>query len=344
MSLEDVEGKLRGVDWASLNGAYGASDGSAHRLSTLHDGTLVKTVLGDVPHALSTLAREGDTSSDEWADAMDVLYSHVTHQGDLYEVTPYVVPFLFELVTLEQILAPRRKELAGYLVSLAASAARYRSGKDEAERELGARVHRALEEQLGPMLARWLDGELEREGVLLAMYTPGLRAPALEALERRAALPFFVWLAATLLDDAPPWLRARAMTSLNSEDALERLAAAAFLAQRPELAESSLSRLEQILVPTAAATLEAAIDLPFELSIPTVRGPFEGALSAATVLFAGPKLVVVKTEAGHNLTLHWTDAGLTKGDAVHVGVSPQGAPRVVEWTGSSGQHERIEFG
>ncbi len=95
MSHDSIEGLLRdvdAVDWKSLEGAYGASDGS------LKNDEMVQ---GDVPGALRVLALEEDFESDDFSDALlDVMGGHVWHQGTVYPVTPVVVPFIFRILRL----------------------------------------------------------------------------------------------------------------------------------------------------------------------------------------------------------------------------------------------------
>jgi len=67
---EELLRDIHAFDWTSLSGAYGASDVGPH----------------DVLGALEVLLTEHDVEGDAWLDAINVLQSHATHQGSVYEV------------------------------------------------------------------------------------------------------------------------------------------------------------------------------------------------------------------------------------------------------------------
>jgi hypothetical protein len=123
------------VDWASLRDAYGPATA--------------------IPEALHGLCSEDEETRME---AFSVLQSNVWHQGDIYEVTPHVVPFLLEL-------AEGDPELIEYLGVLAQSARRYLQRPEPEARALGAAVLSALVQGL-PRIKAWM--EEDPEAALLA--------------------------------------------------------------------------------------------------------------------------------------------------------------------------------
>jgi len=326
--ISEFQKAVQRVDWKALSGAYGPSDGSVRSTGRLMDGTSVETVLGNVPEALTLLATERDTESDEWADAMDVLCSHVSHQGDIYEVTPRVVPFIFDLLSMPEVAGPRG--LAECLVLWAESAKRYEASAQPEDRALGRSLDAALALH-APEVAGWLGGDLEQEAVLVAAYSSRLRAPVLAAVQAQHRPSFSAYIAMTLIGEWPEWMHQRAAKALGCDDAMERLAAAAFIACSGRVPDDLLPQLDAILTPDAAAKLTAAFDRPLELKIPRLRAPWRGPLAEAAVIFAGPKLVVVRTTDNRSFTLHWPQAAVEKGARVRVGISAHGEPRVVEW-------------
>ena len=80
--LEDLDK----INWSKLSHAYGSAE--------------------DVPDLLRAL-----TSTDKGIrdNAYDTLNNYILHQGDIYEVTPYTVPFLIEL--LEQPLVEEKEHI-----------------------------------------------------------------------------------------------------------------------------------------------------------------------------------------------------------------------------------------
>ena len=71
---------LNKIDWHSLDGADGPAD--------------------DVPDLLKRLASDNDTVRQK---ALDELFGNLWHQGTIYEVTPFAVPFLIELLADEAV-------------------------------------------------------------------------------------------------------------------------------------------------------------------------------------------------------------------------------------------------
>jgi tetratricopeptide (TPR) repeat protein len=99
-SLLTQEGPLAGleaVDWHRLHHAYGPAD--------------------DVPNLLRLLQSDDAEVRDA---AWEELYSNVWHQGDVYQATPYVVPFLLRLLEAEAV--PGKSDLLAFLQAIASGA------------------------------------------------------------------------------------------------------------------------------------------------------------------------------------------------------------------------------
>ncbi len=124
MTAEEFLARIRTLPWESFEGAYGSS-------------------VTNVPRALAALVTANERDDDDWCDAINgVLYAHVWHQGDLYEVTPHVIPFLRSLAGSSNVAS--REDLEEVLAIYANSAQDYLRG-DERRRDLGTRVFAALE-------------------------------------------------------------------------------------------------------------------------------------------------------------------------------------------------------
>src|SRR5438067_6409353 len=137
MNVTEVARELDKIDWKALSGAYGPS----------HE---------NVPNAILTLARERSAETDAWNDALDVLFSHVYHQGTLYEVTANVVPFVFDLLSSDR--CADRKMLAHVLVQYAAAA------RDDDT--FGPVVLARIAERRDTLLD-WLDASLSEAAIFL---------------------------------------------------------------------------------------------------------------------------------------------------------------------------------
>jgi HEAT repeat protein len=86
--------KLNQIDWANLTHAYGTAE--------------------DLPILIQLLLSEKE---EDRKYARSELYSNIWHQGTIFEATPYVVPFLIELVENES--TPEREKILVYLGRLA---------------------------------------------------------------------------------------------------------------------------------------------------------------------------------------------------------------------------------
>ena len=78
--------RLDDIDWYTLGHAYGDAS--------------------DVPGMIRALASPDDRVR---AEAWDDLFGSVRHQGDIYDSTPFVVPFLIELLADDSV--PAKAEL-----------------------------------------------------------------------------------------------------------------------------------------------------------------------------------------------------------------------------------------
>jgi len=72
---------LTKIDWTKLTHAYGEAS--------------------DVPELITSLASKDE---EERKSALWELYGNIFHQGTRYEVTPYAIPFIFELIRDPQVL------------------------------------------------------------------------------------------------------------------------------------------------------------------------------------------------------------------------------------------------
>ena len=72
---------LTKIDWTKLTHAYGEAS--------------------DVPELITSLASKDE---EERKSALWELYGNIFHQGTRYEVTPYAIPFIFELIRDSQVL------------------------------------------------------------------------------------------------------------------------------------------------------------------------------------------------------------------------------------------------
>src|SRR5262245_6147123 len=66
---------LSAIDWSKLHHAYGTAE--------------------DVPHQLRALISSDTAERD---DAVEALFSNISHQGTVYEATAHAVPFLWEVL------------------------------------------------------------------------------------------------------------------------------------------------------------------------------------------------------------------------------------------------------
>jgi len=124
-TLECVLHDAQDVQWATLRGAYGASDATDH--------------YRDVPRMLMALANVDDTDSATWGDAYDDFFlAHVWHQFTIYPVTPVATGFLIRIASLRSPAAANpATQIAVGLRLVAETAATFRKNAEPATRDLG---------------------------------------------------------------------------------------------------------------------------------------------------------------------------------------------------------------
>jgi hypothetical protein len=332
MDLPALEAALRAVPWASLQGAYGASDGSVTRAGGYR--------LGDIPRALLTLADVTDAGGDDALDALDVLQSHAWHQGDIYPVTAHVVPFAVALSSAPEVVV--RGDVAYWLALVADSASRYAAGTDAGNRANAEATFGALLAHRRTVIG-WIGGDHDAAALVVASRVPGMGDDLLAALSAARRISVAGWLSLAELESPPAWALDRAATALEDRDEDVRTAAALLLGRRARPTGDLAARVEAALAPGALAALGRAVEVPFDLSAPVLTAPFAGPLGQATVLFVGAKLVTVRVAGPRNVNLPWPGSGLTKGEVLEVGLSPHGAPRVAVRARPDGTKETITF-
>lgn len=290
---------LDAIDWEHLPGAYGPSVGDH-----------------DVAAALRTLATDLEDDSDDRQNALDVvLWSHGFHQGTSYPVSVAIVPFVVALVDggcdptgelaegLEYIGCALRTEdafEAAVKAAIAGHAATILGWRDDHNRVV-ARLGAAMPE----LRPRWL--------AILAS------APILTTEE---------YLGLATLPEAPAWAIERA------RDDASNLGAAILLARRGALDPALTRTIEATLAPRVVA-LHSDVISAFGLEVPRVRAPFDGQLHDGRVVFASKALVLVRT-ADRDVTFRIPDTGAVRDEAVRVGWSAHGEPRVLERRGPDG--------
>jgi HEAT repeat protein len=121
--MEDIFEDLQSIPWADLSHAYGKAS--------------------DVPLQLKDLVSE---EKEKRQKALYELCSSVCHQGTIYEVTSYVVPFLVRILRSHQ--TPDREFVAGLLAAIANGSGYFG-------------VHAQVDSQLGDV---W-EGILSRRGL-----------------------------------------------------------------------------------------------------------------------------------------------------------------------------------
>lgn len=149
------------IHWASLKGAYGASDASDH--------------YRDMPGMFTKLATVHDTDASDWGDAYDdALLAHAWHQYRLYPVTPRVTEFVIRLTSLRVNSAPSpAQQLALALCLIAESTDALRNSRDLAARTLGEATTQVLVDQR-ERFRSWLTTPLHAQVQAIAGFVPEL--------------------------------------------------------------------------------------------------------------------------------------------------------------------------
>ncbi len=319
------------VPWAKLEGCHGASDGSSRSPAAT-----------DVPRALLTLATWdfAEPGAEEWEDVADILYSHVTHQGSVFEVTSHVVPLVVSLVIDCEFGAPAG--LAAFLPYVSACARRARGARSEAKRAYGEAIGQALE-AAQPRIMSWDESPaLAPALAALAVESPSLRSAWLARAETRP-LTAIDLAALTAMKRSLPGADRAARAMLEGPPGLARTAAAYFLEKSTAPDDPLAGVIDAALGVRDRHTLQAAFGtlVPIDLEPPRAR-EFSGPLEDGTVAFRGEQLFVVARRSGGNVTVRWSGAPVAKGERVRVGVSADGVARVVE-LGDGSTAVRREF-
>lgn len=298
---------LDAVDWGALHGAYGPSRPGA--------GSNGAT---DVAAHLRALASEDE---DTFEDALwGGLGAHVLHQGDIYEVTSFVVPFLVGVV--DDRAVERRGDVAELLLGVGESACRYARSDDDVRRAVGERTRRALLDE-ARSLARWWSDEDERvagAGVTLAWLLEELRGPFAEHVRSLARPPSATELTALAL--SPPardeaWAVRAATSAVRDVTAPRpaRVAAALLLQLSDGKAPSDVDPfVDELTAAHERVVLSPVFALP-AFAFPRRGGP---APLEAQVAFAGPALFLARAADGRQFTVRWPSSGLQKGDPVRL--------------------------
>ncbi len=318
VDVPGLEHSVVSLPWGVLRGAGGPSDGSVGAAS-------------NVPSALGVI-RHPDVYRDipsEIEEAFDVLERHVFKDDQLYPVAIATLPFLF--ATLRKI-SPLSERIAD-LIAL------YASTSVTLEPPLCERLLQIIADQSGDVMGWW--GRYDRALAALAVHTPALRTLYLAKVEGAEYLEPEVFVALIELGEAPGESIALANAMLDGADStdLQRIAAAAFLAQFGEHTPQQAMRIDGALPPNARAILRKLVRFwTPNLLRPTVAPQ----LYDAEVLFTGKKLVVVKA-ANRSVTLPWEGADVTIGDHLKVGLSAHGTPKLAVVTDWKGNVRVIDF-
>ena len=311
--------EVRAVDWSALEGAYGTDR--------------------DVPTALEIMRWADDAEDDEFSDAwLDVLCSHVWHQGTIYPITAPVLPFVFDIVdhspALKSPTCYARSEIAQFVTWCASSARRaVTSGKDD-DRFNGQSVLSVLAAH-ADRLRKWKDSDLQTEGITAMLLVSELRGPLLASAEtepnavlasilghaRWLGSPEFEWAARALVELPHPVAKRAASILVGGEieelDA-DRLAALGdALESRGELA-ARLDPLREQYGIRVKTHLEVAGE------------------SSAIVTVCEEDWFVAQTV--RNITVRWPAHPFAEGDSVVLrDVNKRNVPREVLGTGAKSQ-------
>jgi len=325
---------LDAVDWGSLTGAYGLSLARAEGA----DGA------ANVAAQLRGLVSEDE---DAFEDALwGGLAAHVWHQGDIYEVSPLVVPFIVGIV--DDPAVARRGDVAGFLVNLGESACRYVRSDDGEQRALGQRTCRALLDDARSIERWWRDEDdgVAEAGVTLAWLLEELRVALVEHLKTLPRPPSATELTAlALLPDArdEEWavrIAARVVRDANAPRTA-RIAAALLLQLSRSRAPSEVDPfVDELTAPHERAALSTAFEVPgFAFPRRSEPAPID-----AQVVFAGPGLFLARAVDGRQFTCRWPSSGLQKGDTVRLAqISTMGIARLVELRPGSADSRAIRF-
>jgi hypothetical protein len=306
------------VAWAEQIGAFGPSDGRGGPIS-------------NVPGALAVLrdAHLYRETPEELAEALEVLETHVVAEGTLYPVAVAALPFLFELIERE---VPHAGELAEVIASYGAAIETLAPAPRAAMRTLLLAKREVI---LG-----WV-GKFPLAAAGMAVHAPWLRNGYLAALDAGRGVGAIGFLALLELDATVRGAVQAAIAALGGGEPTTRMAAAAFLAGRPDLTPDVATRVDAELPPHAEAALA---NLTGGLWEPIIKRPrVAPQLREGRVVFVGPKLVLVKV-GERTVTLPWPDAQVRKGDVLRIGITAHYQPKLVILADASGQVKVVDFG
>jgi hypothetical protein len=306
-ALEEVDQ----VDWASLRGAYGSCEQVADMLRAL-------------------VSDDEDTFRSAIDDG---LHAHVWHQGDVFEVTAHVVPFVVGVVN--DRAARDRASVAHTLCLFAEAAVQLAASGDVGARANAAAVRRALESELPSIRQWWTDEDagVADVGVVLAWRLGAPRHDLFAHVAKLARAPRATELLAVAVSDDirdEAWAVDLATRVAADTGALPaaRVAAALLLQLSRARFPRELDRvIDELTSPQARAALPWGFDVP-PFAFPRRA---EAASIDAEVVFSGANLFVARAEDGRQFTVRWPASGLTKGDRVRIReVSTGGVPLLVE--------------
>jgi hypothetical protein len=168
------------VDWTSLEGAYGPSDGSGDTSECADVATILE--------ALRARRYEGD----EIEEALALLFGQLEHQGTLYPVTARALPFLFQIRD-EAVGDPDRRDEAEAIADFVLLCAL--SADPEADSNADAVLRTLLAEER--RLAAWTHEPLRAKAIAIMLCVPGLDTRVLGgdaalALDPREVLVVFL--------------------------------------------------------------------------------------------------------------------------------------------------------
>ncbi len=313
--FESYRAAVLAEPWGNWTGAYGPSDGADNDLA-------------DVPTTLLGLV-EAAHDPDRRQEHLDSLYAHLAHQGEIYEATAHVVPFLVQLI--EDVEIPDPGPIGVFIAYSVACATRAKRSPDPSYAAFGHAVLAVIDD-LAPKIAGWVSKpELDLPLARIAVDSAAVRPAWLAAVTTTSRLAAHEYVALAAMPDEPSFVRFRAEDAMTSAPGTTQLAAAYYLRQRcadsePELAE----RIDAVLGLRAQAQLREELGWLFDLEIdrrPTSDRPKP--LDEAQVIFRGHDLFLAKRHDS-NVTVRWPDAPVEKGDQVRLATTPDGIVRVVE--------------
>jgi len=307
------------VDWSRLPGCYG--------------------VERDVRGALEILRFGTDAGSDEFSDALDVLYGHVWHQGDIFPVTAHVLPFVFDIVDCSPALAslwPARSEIAMFVTCSASSARRAMRSPRSSDRACSEEVLATLLRHADRLRA-WARSELRPVAFAAMLNVPELADGALSGKEGKlehvlaAVLTHSRWLDQSILS----W-GGRELPRISSHPVALR-ASELLLATRLGAVAADDARLVAVAEALAGpGTLEKGLD-PLRELFGLVTSYAMANESRGVVAVSDDDWFVV--EAARKLTIRWPSHPFNEGDeVVLVDINERNCAREVRGVGSQSHH------